>query len=183
MIRITPRRLGLFAAALIGVGSLGLSMVKKLNLQQMITETDNAIVGEITDRNVTCIEGPELYFTHLTIKGRSLVDGSDTTVVVTYAGGFLDDEHGVWNSEAPSDENTKLGNEVVVFYKHVEDLGGGQEANAVYAAHAGLYRTIEGRKGTVVLGHGSGCAVPSNIALDTLDKQITTIRKAQDKDQ
>ena len=186
MLRITLRRLGLATTALVALGSLGLTAIKKLTLTEMVSQTDNAVVGEITQREVIRIDhpvdGPELYFTHLTVEGRSLVDGSPVTTVVTFAGGFIDDENGVWNSEAPSAEDTKLGNRVVVFSKHTENLGGDLEANALYAAHGGLYRTIESRRGTVVLGRGEGYAVPENIAIDALDERITTIRKAQKND-
>lgn len=182
MIRLTLRRLGLATAALFALGSLGLAMIERLTLTDMVGKTDDAVYGEITKREVIRIDhpidGPELYFTHLTVEGRSLVDGSPTTLVVTFAGGFVDDEHGVWNSEAPSDEDVKIGNRVVVFSKHVENMGGDLEANALYAAHGGLYRTIESSRGAVVLGRGEGYAVPQNIALATLDERITAIHQA-----
>ena len=36
---------------------------------------------------------------------------------VTFQGGFIDEEHGVYNSEAPVADDVKIGNRVVAFYK------------------------------------------------------------------
>ena len=181
MIRFTPSRLVLAAGALLAACALGTAQIERLTLQQMVVKTDGAVAGEITKKEVIVIDhpvdGPELYYTHMTIAGRSLVDGEQTTVVVTFAGGFIDEEHGVWNSEAPSDEDTKLGNQVVAFWSHTTNMGGDLEANALHAAHGGLYRTVEGRKGKVVLGQGDGYAVDNNVALSALDTQITQLDK------
>ena len=183
MTRLPCLKVGIGALALLCVGSFGLTAIKKLTLKEMVSQTDRAVVGEITKKEVIRIDhpidGPELYFTHLTVEGRSLVDGSSLTTVVTFAGGFIDDENGVWNSEAPSDEDTKLGNRVVVFSKHTDNFGGGLEANALFAAHGGLYRTIESRRGTVVLGRGEGYAIPDNVAIGSLDERITAIHQAK----
>lgn len=158
------------------------AQIERLNLEQMVAKSDDAILGEIVKSEVIRIDhpidGPELYYTHLTVKGRSLVDGKAQTTVVTFAGGFVDSEHGVWNSEAPSTEDTKIGNEVVAFYAHTSNMGGGLAANALYAAHGGLYRTVEGRMGKVVLGRGDGYAIAENLKLPTLDERITSIQQA-----
>lgn len=183
MIRFTPGRLGLAAIALLGASLFGHAQIERLNLQQMVTRADNAVVGEIVGKQVIRIDhpldGPELYFTKLTIQGRSLVNGVHDDYVVTFAGGFIDEENGVWNSEAPSEADTRLGNQIVAFYAFTENMGGDLSANALYAAHGGLYRTVSGRKGTVVLGRGEGYAVESNVKLSKLDTQITSIDKSQ----
>jgi len=167
------------ATALATATVLGTAQIERLDLQQMVTKADNAVVGEIVGREVIRIDhetdGPELYYTHLTIAGRSLVDGEELTVVVTHGGGFIDDENGVWNSEAPTLEETKVGKNVVAFYQWTENMGGDLAANALYAAHGGLFRTVEGRSGTVVLGRGDGYAVANNIKLAQLDSQVTKI--------
>ncbi|MCB9916741.1 MAG: hypothetical protein H6828_16595 [Planctomycetes bacterium] len=180
---MNPRHLGLGALALLAAAALGTAQIERLTLDQMVAKTDNAVLGEITKKEVIRIDhpidGPELYFTHLTVKGRSLVDGKELTAVVTYPGGFVNDTDGVWNSEAPSDEDTKLGNEVVVFYKHSENMGGDLEADALYASHGGLFRTATGRQGKVVLGRGEGYAISDNVLLSTLDENVTELKNAQ----
>jgi hypothetical protein len=181
------------AGRLLGIGALAslafqvsafeaTAQIESLTLEQMVAKTDNSVLGEITKKEVIRIDhpidGPELYYTHLTVEGRSLVDGKQLTAVVTYPGGFIDAENGVWNSEAPSDEDAKIGNQVVVFYKHSENMGGDLEADALYASHGGLFRTANGRNGTVVLGRGEGYAVRDNTLLETLDERVTEIRQA-----
>jgi hypothetical protein len=175
----------LAAAALAAASILGTAQIERLDLTQMVSKADNAVVGKIVEREVIRIDhpvdGPELYYTHLTIDGRSLVDGEKLSVVVTFAGGFIDDENGVWNSEAPTAEETAVGKNVVAFYQWTDNMGGDLAANALYAAHGGLYRTVEGRTGTVVQGRGEGYAVANNIKLGDLDAQITKISQQIDE--
>jgi hypothetical protein len=182
MYRLSTTRLGLAALALLGATLLGQAQIERLSLDQMVTKTDNAVLGEITKKEVIRIDhpvdGPELYYTHLTVEGRSLVDGKATTAVVTFPGGFIDAEHGVWNSEAPTEAETKIGTEVVAFYKWSENMGGDLAANALYASHGGIFRTVTSRKGAVVLGKGDGYAIANNISLSSLDEKITSIDAA-----
>lgn len=160
-------------------GAIGLAQIERLDLSQMVAKSDNAVVGTIKDRTVIRIDHPidgdELYFTHLTIEGHSLVNEKPTTVVVTYAGGWMDPEHGVNNSEAPTLDEVKVGNEVVAFYTWTDNMGGDLAANALHAAHGGLYRVVQSKNGKVVLGKGDGYAVSANLALQTLDTRITQI--------
>ena len=173
----------LAASAVLAATVLGTAQIERLNLNQMIAKTDNAIVGKITNSEVIRIDhpvdGPELYYTHLVIEGESLVNGNPEIVTVTFPGGFIDDVNGVWNSEAPSDADIQIGNRVVAFYAWSDNMGGDLEGNALYASHGGLFRTIEGRKGTVVQGRGEGYAISNNVKLNALDAQITAIDKAQ----
>ncbi len=118
---------------------------------------------------------PELYFTTLTIEGRSLVDNTPITVDVTFHGGFINEEEGVYNSEAPSADDVKTGNEVVIFYLWSDNMGGDMAANALTGGHGALFRTAKGKKDTVVLGRGKGYAVDQNIKLAELDKKITAL--------
>ncbi|MFT7671402.1 MAG: hypothetical protein ACI8X5_004120, partial [Planctomycetota bacterium] len=91
------------AAALVAAVTTGTAQIERLNLDQMIERTDNAVIGKIVKQEVIRIDhptdGPELYYTHLTVEGRSLVNGKSTTQVVTFPGGFINDKEGVWNSE------------------------------------------------------------------------------------
>ncbi|MAE29885.1 MAG: hypothetical protein QF615_07315 [Planctomycetota bacterium] len=179
--KFTPKT-ALAALTAVAVGALGTAQIESLDLDQMIAKTDNAVVGTILEREVIRIDhpvdGPELYYTTLIVQGRSLVDGTPTVVGVTFPGGFIDDEHGVWNSEAPSEDDQKVGNEVVVFYKWLDNMGGDLSGNALYASHGGIYRVVSGRGGDVVLGRGPGYSVPTNRTLSSLDGEITQISRA-----
>jgi len=175
----SPRTLSLTAGALVTAGALGLAQIERLTLAQMVAKADNAVAGTITNSEVIRIDHPidgsELYFTHLTIEGQSLVDGADLTVVVTFAGGWIDETHGVNNSEAPAADEIKKGNRVVAFYSWMPNMGGDLAANALYASHGGLYQVVKGRSGSIVLGKGEGYAVSTNIGLSELGTQISAL--------
>jgi len=180
MLRIrAPRLLALLALGLLWAGSTTEAQIERLDLRQIVERTDDAVFGEIVSREVTCrdhpVDGPELYFTHLTIEGRSVRTGEPQTVVVTFPGGFIDEERGVWNSEAPAADDVQLGNRVVAFHRYTENMGGGLAARTLYASHGGLYRTYESGKGRVVLGRGEGYAIANNRTLDSLDQEVRTI--------
>jgi hypothetical protein len=152
------------------------AQIERLTLDEMIAKTDNAVLAEITGQKVfrvdDPVDGPELYYTTLTLQGRSLEDGKPITVDVTYPGGFIDEEHGAHNSEAPSADDVKVGNTVVAFYRWSDNMGGGVAANALYASHGGLFRTVASPTGKVVLGRGEGYAIESNKSVANLESAI-----------
>lgn len=178
---MTPLSKALAAAAVLALAALGAAQIERLDLAQMVQKTDGAVVGTIVGTEViridSPVDGPELYYTHLLVQGTSLYSGQAETVAVTYAGGFISPTEGVWNSEAPTAAETRIGNEVVVFYKWSDNVGGDLAANALYASHGGLYRTAKARNGeTLVLGRGDGYAVDVNRSLPTLRTQISALR-------
>lgn len=174
--------LPLTAAALLVAATLGTAQIERLDLNQMVSKADNAVFGTIVNKEVIRIDhptdGPELYFTTLTIEGRSLRNDESLTVDVTFAGGFVDREHGVNNSEAPSADDTRVGNRVVAFYKWLPNMGGHLAGNSLYAAHGGLFRTFENRGRTVVQGRGEGYAVPTNVEFTKLKSDVVAIVQA-----
>ena len=179
MSRTTPRNL-VVAGALALTAALGYSQIERLDLAQMVAKTDGAVHGTIVEREVIRIDhpvdGPELYFTHLTLQGTSLTSGNAITVKVTFAGGFVSPDEGVHNSEAPSADETKLGAEVVAFYKWSDNMGGGLAANALYASHGGIYRVAQTRNGAVALGKGDGYAISGNVRVADLKSQIAKLK-------
>jgi hypothetical protein len=181
--KLFSNRVALGAVLLLAAGSMGLAQIQRLTLSDMVQQTDGAIVGTIAASKVFRvdhpIDGPELYFTTLTISGRSLVDQSELAVDVTFPGGFITPDEGVWNSEAPSAEETRLGNRVVAFYKWLDNMGGDVAGNALYASHGGLYQVVQGRGAQVVLGKGDGYAVSANVALEALDSEIAKLAQAK----
>src|SRR3954464_2730623 len=113
LMKSSPFALLAVAAALVGVSALGKAMIERLDLAQMVQKTDNTVFGTIVARNVVRIDhpvdGPELYFTTPTIEGRSLENDKPVTVDVSHMGGWIDETHGAFNSEAPSADDTKVG--------------------------------------------------------------------------
>ena len=174
----------LFAAgaAIAATATLAWASILRLDLAGMMKLSDNVVIGTITHRETIRIDhpvdGPELYYTALTIEGHSLKDEQNVTVVVWFGGGFVDPRHGVHNSEAPSDDDQKLGNQVVAFYHWEENMGGDHAGNALVAWHGGLYRTFASRAGkTIVQGRGEGYAIPTNVEIGELSAQVKALAK------
>jgi hypothetical protein len=158
--------------------------IESLDLRQMMKRCDAAVYGEIVAREVFFVaeeQGPGLYFTRLTLAGATLREGVAIEVDVLHAGGILDAEHGVYNSEAPSADDTAVGTHVVAFYKWSDDMGGGVAGNALYAAHGGLYRAVEGPAGTVALGRGASFAVASNTRVGALASAVRALAAEEER--
>lgn len=176
---LSLRSLSMAALAVVAVSAFGRAQIERLDLSQMIAKTDNSMVGEIIASKVFRIDhpvdGPQLYYTTLTVRGRSLVDGKTLTVPVTFPGGFINPEEGVHNSEAPAADETRIGNEVVVFYKWSDNMGGDVAGNALYASHGGIYRVVKSGQQFVTLGKGQGYAIDKNWTLKALDTEISKL--------
>jgi hypothetical protein len=149
----------------------------------MVTTADHAVFGQIIGARVFRVDHPrdgaELYYTTLTIQGRSLASPQPLTVDVTFRGGFLGETEGVFNSEAPAADDVQIGKTVVAFYRWTDDMGGGVAANTLIAAHGGLYRTVEGPRGPAVLGRGPGYAIGANLRLVKLETALTALYSAK----
>jgi hypothetical protein len=173
----------LTALALIVAASVGLAQIIRLDLPQMVAQTDDAVLGTITASKVFRTDGDktgqvkELYFTTLTITGRSLSNEQPLTVDVTFGGGFISPKEGCYNSEAPVADDVKVGNQVVAFFKHCDDMGNGLAGNVLYTWHGGLYRVFTQNGASVVLGRGNGYAISRNWKLDELDTEITRLKQ------
>jgi hypothetical protein len=169
------------AAALCAVATVGTAQIVRLDLRQMVQRTDGAVIGTITNKEVIRrdhpIDGPELYFTFLTIEGETLDTGEAKTVEVVYPGGFIDADHGVFNSEAPTEAETSVGNRVVAFYRWVDDLGGDVAGNALYASHGGLFRTARVANRTIVQGRGEGYAIDTNVERAELGTRVRQLKR------
>lgn len=171
-------RRGAIALACVAAASIATAQILRVNLTQIVAKTNDAVLGTIVKKHVVRIDhpidGPELYFTTLSIEGVSLETTKPVTVDVSFMGGFIDPEHGSFNSEAPSADDTKVGTKVVCFYRFNENMGGDFSGNEIFGWHGGIYRTFERGGNIVVQGRGEGYAIPANIALTDLKAQIAT---------
>jgi len=156
----------------------GNACIEELDLQKMVSKTDVAVHGTIT--NVRTVKfTPEnddrLIFTILTVEGKSLYSNKTTSVDAAFLGGtYQGDSMMVTSMPAPSEY--RLGNEVVIFSGPVE--GWGPEIDrCVYAAMGGIFRTINTKNGAVVLGKGEGFAVESNQLVSELGSSIVLAQK------
>jgi hypothetical protein len=159
------------------------AQIRSFTLEEMVKAADQAIYGQIIGSRAfrvdSPVDGEGLYFTTITIQGRTLADGRATTVDVTFRGGFLSPTDGVFNSEAPAADDVKVGRRVVAFYRWADDIGGGVGANALMAAHGGVYRTVEGPRGPAVLGRGEGYAIASNRQIAHLESAVKLLSAAK----
>ena len=176
MKRFTPTSWAMAAALLVAIGTQGDAQILRLDLKQMVAQTDGAVYGTIkaseTIRIDHPIDGPELYYTTLTIAGENLQTGKPTTINVSYPGGFINEEEGVYNSEAPEADLVKVGTQVLAFHKWTDNMGGDFASNAIYASHGGIYPTFKDARGQVIVqGRGDGYAIPTNIHLKQLSQR------------
>ena len=167
----------LCSALVLGASSaVATAQIKSFSLEEMVQAADQAIYGQIIGSHAwrvdSPVDGEGLYFTTITIQGRTLADGHAITVDVTFRGGFLSPTDGVFNSEAPAADDVKIGRKVVAFYRWSDDIGGGVGANMLMAAHGGLYRTVEGPRGPAVLGRGEGYAITTNRRVSQLESAV-----------
>ncbi len=157
------------------------AQIKGFTLEELMRTADRAVHGEIvatrTFRAGGSAPGEALYYTTITLEGRALGDARPVTVDVTFRGGFVSETEGVFNSEAPAADDVKLGRRVVAFYRWSDDLGGGVPANALVAAHGGLYRVVEGPRGAAVLGRGEGYAIRANVRVSELDVAVQRLAR------
>ncbi|MDE0903508.1 MAG: hypothetical protein OSB42_02665 [Planctomycetota bacterium] len=172
------------ALLLLGLAPVLTAQILRLTLKQMVEQTDGAVHGTITASHVTHLaetkDGPDMFFTTLTIEGKDLIGGQACKVEVSFPGGFVDEHTGVWNSEAPNADDQRIGSQIVAFWKVCDDLGGGFSGNALYTSHGGLFRTFQDKRGrNVVLGRGKGYAVELNQQLPGLRKNIQALDKAK----
>jgi len=165
---------------LTALASAPAAQIRAFTLPELLEASDGVVHGEIVAREVfrrdDPVDGLERYFTRLTVAGRSLVDGRALTIDVVFHGGFLDTDHGVFNSAAPAAEDVRPGQRVVAFYRWTSDMGAGVAANVLMAAKGGLYRTVEGPRGPAVLGHGRGFAIARNQSLASLESAVHALR-------
>src|SRR5262245_5785664 len=176
-------RLVLSTVLTASLGAAASAQIKSFTLDEMVTASDQAIYGQIIGSRVwrvdSPVDGEGLYFTTITVQGRTLADARATTVDVTFRGGFLSPTDGVFNSEAPAADDVKLGRKVVAFYRWTDDVGGGVGTNVLMAAHGGLYRTVEGPRGPAVLGRGEGYAITANRQLAHLESAVKLLSAAK----
>mgnify|MGYP003980805229 CR=1 FL=1 len=174
MIRL--RQLVVAAGALLLAGA-AIACIEPLDLGKMMSRTDTAVLGEITQVR-TVLHNPEnedrMIYTIVTVQGEDIYTGQARTLEAAFLGGtYQGDSMLVTSMPAPSEY--QLGKKVLTFGAAVSDWG--SEINhAMYASYGGLFQTVATNNGVVVLGKGQDFAIEKNIALPTLRKQISKIK-------
>jgi len=147
----------------------GDACVESLTLPQMVAKTDAAVVGTVVDVHTVRWQPEDddrMIYTVVTVEGEDLYTGQRRTLEAAFLGGVHQgDAMLVTSMPAPSEY--RIGNEVLVFSAPVEGWGPDVE-RCMYAAMGGIFRTIDTRRGPVVLGKGEGAAVSRNTRLADL---------------
>ena len=180
--RTTMKRTLLALLLSAAIAPFATAQVRALTLSEMVEVADQGVFGQILSKRVQrldALDGRTLYYTTLVVEGRQLADGTPVRVEVAFPGGFINEEEGYWHSESPSADETRVGSEIIAFYKWSPGMGGALDANWLYANHGGLFRTVAGPADHVVLGRGEGYAIAKNIRLNDLDQSVAKIRVEQ----
>lgn len=163
----------LAGAATLALVQVGRACIEELDLPAMVSKTDAAVRGTITDVRTVRYTPPgddRLIFTLVTVEGTDLYTGQPRTLEAGFVGGTYQGDSMMVTS-MPAPDEYRLGNDVVMFSAPVE--GWGPEVDrCVYAAMGGIFRVVPGRKGEVVLGKGEGFAVSNNALLAELRTSI-----------
>lgn len=168
------------ALLLVQVGS---ACIEELDLGKMVSKTDYAVQGSITDVHSVQFtpQGEEdpIIYTVVTVEGEDLYSGQQVTREAAFVGGSFEGRTMTVTS-MPAPSEYRLGNDVVLFSGPVE--GWGPEIDhCVYASMGGIFRTVDTKKGDVVLGKGEGFAIDQNLLVSDLKQQISNELIAQNR--
>lgn len=145
-----------------------------------------AVLGTIEGVSVQEVDpgdGAPLYLTTLRVSGTRLASVGAVGAVgdtptglepvalheVTFLGGFIDPEHGSFNSTAPPSHQTREGRRILYYYQAQDDIAGGVPGNALLRGRAGLFTAFETRQQLVMVqGRGNAAPIPYNVVSDEL---------------
>ncbi len=147
-----------------------LAAVKAMTLGELMGITHEAALVRITDSRSFPLDLPfeGAVYTSLHVKGESLRSGEPIETDVIFLGSHDPRDH-FGTSEMPKLQDTRVGNDAILFYFSDASLPGGP--NRV-SNLAGAFR-IEQAFGTqVVIGKGEGAAFPANVKLTDARAQI-----------
>lgn len=147
--------------------------IEALDLQKMVMRTDAAVLGTITDVH-TVRWDPEdddrMIYTVVTVDGEDLYTGEKRTLEAAFVGGVHQGEAMLVTS-MPAPSEYRVGNQVLIFSAPVEGWGPDVD-RCLYASMGGIFRTLESKKGLIVMGKGRDFAVERNQYLADLQKGI-----------
>jgi hypothetical protein len=154
------------AAALLAAAALAVPVtaaIKALTLPELMSiTTDTAhvrILSRSTFRSDWPVEGAT--WTKLAVQGESLRTGQAVATEVVFLGSH-DPRDGWGTSEMPTLQDTRVGQEAVVFWFRDPDMPG--QPNRVFDL-SGVYRVEQGFGEPVLVGKGEGAAFVTNVKL------------------
>lgn len=175
--------LGSALAGLVLAGTTAYACIEALDLNKMVSKTDVAVRGTITNVRTVKYTPPgddRIVYTLVTVEGEDLYTGQPRTIEAGFVGGsFGGDSMMVTSMPAPADY--RVGSKVVAFSAPVQGWGP-EVSRCLYASYGGLFKEISTKNGSVVLGKGDGFAIEKNVAVDDLRAQIRTALEIKAKE-
>ena len=167
------------AAALIGTALLAVPVtaaIKAMTLAELMAITTDAVHGRITGKSSFALDYPfeGAVYSRLQVEGESLRTGEPVVTSMIFLGSHDPaDQYGT--SEMPTLQDTRVGNEVVIFHARDEAFPGG--ANVVHNL-ASVFRVEQAFGQPVVMGKGEGTAFPENVPLADARVQVKTTHQS-----
>lgn len=154
------------AAALLGAALLAvpaIAAIKAMTLAELMAITTDAVHGRIVAKTSFSLDYPfeGAVYSKLTVEGESLRTGAAVSTSMIFLGSH-DPADSYGTSEMPTLQDTRVGNEVVVFYARDEQFPG--TANVVHNL-ASVFRVEQAFGTPVLIGKGEGTAFAENIRL------------------
>ena len=159
-------RIRTLAAALCGLALVALPVsaaIKAMTLPELMAITSDTVLVQITGKSTFALDYPfdGAVYTRLSVEGESLRTGAPVSTSVVFLGSH-EAADGYGTSEMPTLQDTRIGNQVVIFHEHDDAFPGG--ANIVHSL-ASVFRVEQAFGSTVVIGKGEGTAFPENLRL------------------
>jgi hypothetical protein len=171
----TRRSLGVAVlAALLSVPCL--AAIKAMTLGELMQATTDVVHAQILARSTfhaaSPFTGDDAVWTRLSLSGESMTSGDPVAFDVVFLGSH-DPADAYAISEMPTLQDTRVGNEVVLFY-HLHAGDHSSEASNERVVHnlAEVFRVEQGFGQAVVLGRGQGSAFPENVKLEEARKLV-----------
>ena len=161
------------AAALLGLALIAVPVgaaIKAMTLSETLEIHTDVVQGKILGKTTVKTDLPleGMVYTHMTVQGESLITGETVTRELVFLGSHEpSDNYGT--SEMPTLQDTRVGAEALVFYKH--DETGATPVDRVFDL-SGVYRIEQTFGAPVVIGKGEGFAFPQNVKLADARDQI-----------
>jgi len=161
------------ALAALGAAALAVptfAAIKAMTLSELMGVTTETVHVKILEKSSFRADypSPGCVWTKLKVQGESLRTGEAVNTEVVFLGSHdAADNYGT--SEMPTLQDTRVGNEAVIFYGKQEGLPG--NPNVAFNL-AGVYRVEKAFGAPVVIGKGEGMAFAENVKLDAASKLI-----------
>lgn len=151
----------------------GLAAVKAMTLSELLSMSSDVVHATITAkstfRTTTNMHDEEAVYTKLHVQGTSLMSGQAVDTDVVFMGSHSAAD-GFATSEMPTAQDTRVGNEIVLFFHdHPEEL-----PVAAHVVHnfAEVFRVERAFGLPVLMGKGDGSAFPENVLLSEAHSRV-----------